>query len=286
MSSFDRSGPNYLKAAFANVYNLSLLGGALTASALTGEYVVGAVALGLEALWLLLGPDLRLFRRSVDQAEREAREEAEKKRLEQLTQNLPQREWQRAQALQGLQDEIKRDMEHNPSFQAVLLQTELDKLSRLFHSFVHLAAACARAETYLAAHNPRELERQVEIQKGLAEGHADATAKALAKKNVQVLERRRATISDISNFLARARGQMTLIENTVRLLRDQVLTMASPNQLGDELDDLLTGVDAIQQSARDHQEVFGGVAELMEPIAPIAEEGAEAKKSKRSTRVR
>jgi len=39
---------------------------------------------------------------------------------------------------------------------------------------------------------------------------------------------------------------MNLIENSVRLLRDQVLTMASPEQLGDQLDDLITGVEAIQ----------------------------------------
>ena len=34
--------PNYLKAAFANVYNLSLLGGAAAVSLLTGDYIVGA----------------------------------------------------------------------------------------------------------------------------------------------------------------------------------------------------------------------------------------------------
>ena len=62
----DSDKPSYLRAAFMNVYNLSLLGGALTASAVTGEYVLGALAAGAEALWLLFGPDLRPFRRAVD----------------------------------------------------------------------------------------------------------------------------------------------------------------------------------------------------------------------------
>src|SRR5687768_16442352 len=94
--------PSYLKAAFANAYNLSLLGGALAASAMTGEYVLGAVALGMEALWLLFGPDMRPFRRAVDQQHREDREKEEKARIARVMDTLPEREWARAHALDEL----------------------------------------------------------------------------------------------------------------------------------------------------------------------------------------
>jgi hypothetical protein len=94
----------------------------------------------------------------------------------------------------------------------------------------------------------------------------DPQVKALAQKNVDVLMKRQTTIKEIENFLARARGQMNLIENSVRLLRDQALTMTSPNQLGEQLDDLLTGVDAIQQSAKDTEAIYSS---RMDPISPI-----------------
>ena len=61
---------------------------------------------------------------------------------------------------------------------------------------------------------------------------------------------------------------MNLIENSVRLLRDQALTMTSPDQLTEQLDDLLTGVDAVQQSVKDAEALIGGKG--LEPIAPIA----------------
>lgn len=275
------SAPSYLKAAFANVYNLSLLGGALTASALTGEYVLGAVALGLEALWLLFGPDLRPFKRYVDAAHREEREKADRARVAKLMESLPERDWARAHALDELRREIERDMQVNPSFKAILLQTELDKLSQLHQSFVTLAAACARAETYLSATNFRELGEQLEVQQKMEKSMKDAAVAEIARKNAQVLQRRMETIGEIQNFLARARGQMNLIENSVRLLRDQVLTMASPDQLGDQLDDLLTGVEAIQASAKESEAIISRVQ--LEPIAPIA---AEATRSSGSERVR
>jgi hypothetical protein len=269
--------PNYLKAAFANVYNLSLLGGAFAASALTGDYIIGAVALGVEAIWLILGPDFKLFQRAVNNAEREEKEKADRARVAKLMEALPEREWQRAHALDELKREIERDMQTNPSFQAILLQSELDKMSQLHQSFVQLATACTRAESYLMAVDLKDLQRQMQTQKGVEEKMTDPAVREIARKNQHVLEKRLETIEEIQKFLARARGQMNLIENTVRLLRDQVLTMTSPDQLGEQLDDLLTGVSAIQQSAKDN-ELF---ATAMEPIAPIGESTASSGQSEK-----
>ncbi len=266
-----RGAPNYLKAAFLNVYNLSLLGGAATAAVLTGDWLIGLGALGLEALWLVLGPDLRPFQRAVREAERAAREKADRARVDALMAELPEREWQRAKALDELRREIERDMANNPSFQAILLQTELEKLSQLHSSFVRLASACRRAESYLQAVDIRELERQLKTQDVSQEQMEDAHGRELAGMNATVIHKRLATIKEIETFLARARGQMNLIENSVRLLRDQALTMTSPDQLTEQLDDLLTGVDAVQQSVKDTEALIS--ARTMEPIAPIAAPG-------------
>jgi len=265
--------PNYLKAAFANVYNLSLLGGALTTALVTGDYIIAAAAAGLEAIWLLLGPDLRPFKRAVDDQARAAREKADREKVAKLMETLPERDWQRAKALDELRHEIERDMQNNPSFEAILLQTEIDKLSQLHQSFVTLANACSRAETYLYAVDLKELQRQLKTQESVEERSPDATVKDISRKNQQVLKKRLETIDEIEKFLARARGQMSLIENTVRLLRDQVLTMASPNQLGEQLDDLLNGVDAVQQSVKDTEAIF---SQKVEPIAPVAAPEANA----------
>lgn len=269
MAPSDR--PNYLRAAFLNVYNLSLVAGAAVASMATSEYVLGAVALGAEALWLLLGPDFHPFKRYVDQDHRKEAERQDRARMKALMEALPERDGSRARALDELRRDIERDMQQNPSFQAILLQPELDKLHQLNLSFVTLATGCARAESYLAATDRRDVQRQIEIQKGVERNMADPAVKEIARKNVLVLEKRLGTIGEIQNFLARARGQMNLIENSVRLLRDQILTMASPDQLAEQLDDLLVGVDAIQATARDHETLLNDDPVGMQPISPLPE---------------
>ena len=47
----------YLKMAFSNPYNLSLLLGGVAMSVLTANPIPAMLALGAEALWLLHGPD-------------------------------------------------------------------------------------------------------------------------------------------------------------------------------------------------------------------------------------
>jgi len=147
--------PNYLKSAFFNVYNLSLLAGAAAVTVVNGDWLVGAAAVGLEALWLVLGPDFKMFQRAVRQSEREEREKLDRKRVETLMKDLPEREWQRAKSLDELRREIERDMQNNPSFQAILLQSELEKLAQLHMSFVRLASGFQRAESYLQASTPK-----------------------------------------------------------------------------------------------------------------------------------
>jgi hypothetical protein len=283
MASDPSDRPSYLKAAFLNVYNLSLLGGAAAVSALTGDWFVGAIAAGAEALWLILGPDMRPFKMAVDRAARAEREKAEQERIAKLMEGLPEREWARAHALDELRKETARDMQQNPSFQYMLLQPELDKLQQLHASFVNLAAACTRAETYLASTDTRDLSRQLEVQQNLVKNLKDPGAAEIARKNAAVLQKRMEMMKEIQNFLARARGQMNLIENSVRLLRDQVLTMASPDQLGEQLDDLLTGVDAVQASAKE-TEVFStiGMQSGMQAVsaAPEGEAAATAERER------
>lgn len=263
--------PNFLKAAFFNVYNLSLLGGAGLAAVATQDWLIGVGALALEALWLVVGPDLKPFQRAVKDAARQEAEKAERARVEGLLGQLSGRDFQRAKALDELRHEVERDIGQNPSFSAVLLRTELEKLGQLYQSFVKLAHACQQSEAYLATVSEKELTRQLEAQQALERNHADPALVELAKKNAQVLEKRVAAVRDIRVFLQRARGQMNLIENSVRLLRDQALTMTSPNQLSEQLDGLLTSVDAVSQSVKDADALFSGSFDAVVPVGGDAD---------------
>jgi hypothetical protein len=218
------------------------------------------------------------FQRAVRQGERERQDKDEDKRIEKLARELPEREWTRARSIDALRRELERDLAANPTFQALLLGSEAEKLKALYRSFVKLAAASARVVSYAARVDPADLTRKAEGQRALAARTADPELKGIAERNAEILEKRLANLKEADAFLARAAGQMNLIENSVRLMHDQALTMTDPDQLTGPLDELLASVEAAQQSGRDAESLLSG------PVEAISDELPEA--ARVATRVR
>src|SRR5262245_29039116 len=83
-----RTAGVYARKLFNNVYNYTLLGGVTAASALTGDWWLLAVGVGLEALWMLYAPDSELVRRRIDKTLDEEDASVERERLEMAMQRM------------------------------------------------------------------------------------------------------------------------------------------------------------------------------------------------------
>jgi hypothetical protein len=110
---------------------------------------------------------------------------------------------------------------------------------------------CARYQDYLRSVDLDEIERDMRRYQQIIEKSPQGEKRTLAQKNLTVLEKRREKTAEIRNYLSSARGQLELIENTFRLLADQIVTMRSPTELGGQLDELLDGVEAVRQTTRE-----------------------------------
>jgi hypothetical protein len=140
----------YLKYAFANPYNVSLLAGALAAAGLTLNPVLAIAAIGFEALWLLHAPDSKRLRHLLWDPRFEQFREAllEQERAGRL-QLVGEDDRARVQTLVARQKEIRRLASANPSFTGELLRAELLKTDRLVEAFIDMAVTCTRYEQYL-----------------------------------------------------------------------------------------------------------------------------------------
>ncbi|MBI2214850.1 MAG: hypothetical protein HYU52_14480 [Acidobacteria bacterium] len=251
----------YLKFAFGNPYNLSLFSGALVAAGITLNPVLAIAAIGAEALWLLYAPDSKKLRKILwDPRFEKLREAIEAQEREEKTRDLPPYLQQRVAALVENRQRIHKLAEQNPSFGSELLKSELVKTSRLVDSFIEMAIRSTRYEQYLESVDLRELERdrqrwETRMRTGKA-GEADTE---IAKKNFAIILKRLDKIREIREYLGTARGQLDLIENSFKLIADQIVTMHSPGELSGQLDELLTGVEAIQESTRDTEKMLAAM---------------------------
>ncbi|HEX2571801.1 MAG TPA: hypothetical protein VH877_19750 [Polyangia bacterium] len=251
----------YARYAFANPYNLSLLAGAAAVALGTGNWMLGVAAAGAEAIWMLFAPDSRLLRKFwFDKKHAVLLEAAKEERLQATIANLPERDRGRCLTLREKVRQIDRLSEQNPAFTAELLRSELGKLSALADSFVEMSVTCTRYLEYLDTVDLDALERDVRRYAGIVDRAPEGDEqRALALKNLEVLQRRRAKIAEIRKYVGTARAQLDLIENTFQLLADQIVTMRSPQELSGQLDNLLDGVEAVRQTTRETEKLLQAI---------------------------
>jgi hypothetical protein len=251
----------YLKMAFSNPYNLSLLGGALAASVLTLNPVLALGALGAEAIWLLHGPDNPTLRKLLwDPRFEKIREALEEQDREQRMAGLEPDQRERVEHLVARQKEINQLASQNPSFTGDLLRGELIKTRKLVDSFLEMALTCSRYENYLSGIDLDSLERDCERWRARAAATSGTQQERdIAGKNLAVILKRIDKLHDIKNYLGVAKGQLDLIENSFQLIADQIVTMQSPAELSGQLDDLLDGVESIRQTAVDTEKILHAI---------------------------
>jgi hypothetical protein len=248
----------YLKMAFKNPYNLALLGGGIAASVLTLNPIPALVALGAEGLWLLHAPDSKMLRRILwDPRFEQVRLVIEAEERSRRMKDLPQEDRERVERLADQQQAINKLASENPSFTGDLLRTELVKTHKLVNSFLEMAITVARYQRYLESIDFSGLERERERYRlrSTSDKHPQPE-RDIAKKNLTVIEKRLEKLRDIRSYLGVARSQLDLIENSFQLIADQIVTMQSPGELSGQLDDLLDGVESIQQTAIDTEKIL------------------------------
>jgi hypothetical protein len=248
---------SYLKAAFANPYNLSLLAGGLAASVLTVNPLLAIITVGLEILWVVNAPGSKklqewLWDPSFDKEQAAQMEAARAERLK----NLDESDRERVMDLLGRQQEINSLAAQNPSFTGELLRSELTKTDRLVEAFIEMANTCSRYQAYLDSIDLSELEKDRRRWEALCRDDSRDSETEIARKNLAIINKRFDKMKEIHHYLTMARGQLDLIENSFQLIADQIVTMQSPQELTGQLDELLDGVESIKQTAADTERLL------------------------------
>jgi hypothetical protein len=240
--------PSYLKYAFLNAYNLSLLVGAGAVAGVTGDWGLAAIASGLEALWLLIGADAAPFRRWVDRRHRQKSIEEARMRRRQRILALPDiRDRERAIDLVAAHRDMGAELAKNRNWSGDLVRDEYDRLESLLDAFVELAEAADRFEAYIRERDLNPLRRDLQAQQRLAQTRElDPESRALADRNADLLSKRLRTLEDMGMLVQRTRGQMAVIENTFRLLRDQIASLKVPQDIHGQIDEIVANVEAVR----------------------------------------
>jgi hypothetical protein len=261
----DEKKRSLLHRAFHNQYNYILLGAAAVFSAVTFTWIPALLGVGVEALWLVIGADSSPFKRWV--AIQESLEERErlKKRAEASLGNLEPEYFARFKELEQVSERIQSLAKENPSFETALIQSEMDKLGKLLHSYLDMAITHQRLGHYLVDNHENDIRRDLEATERALRNEQNAEVAAGLRQSLALAQKRLKQHQSIEASYRLLGVKMDNLDQALRYLESHVVQISNREELTQQIDELVLGVDAVSDLA---DETEGTLLELKQPSSP------------------
>ena len=243
--------------AFWNQYNMIMMGAAGVFALATFTWIPLVLGAGVEALWLVLGADSSPFKRWVALQEGLEGKEKLKQDAEAALAALEPAYRSRFRDLLACSERVQSLAKANPCLETRLIQGEMDKLGQLLHSFLQMAITHQRLGHYLADNDENDLRRDIEASERALRNEQDAQVVAGLRQGLALAQKRLKQHQQIeANY--RALGvKMDTLDKSFRYLESHVVAISEQQQLAQEIDDLVVGVDAASDLDSD-----GGLADI------------------------
>ncbi len=225
IEKFDSS---YAKAAVTETVNFWGLAGFLVAAAYTGSVIPLLIALILEALYVVIVPNLPAYRQLVQTREKQRRLAANTAGREKLIKSFTPREREAVEYLRWLKDKIQDN--YHKFTGAGRLPSNLVALDQRWEDFVDLLDVYRRRKQHLKSINRQSVHNQLSQAFRSMESATDEKTKRIQQTNVEILKRRISSFDEIERSVKLVEGQLQSIENFFSYLNDEIVTISTPEK--------------------------------------------------------
>ncbi|MCH2448983.1 MAG: hypothetical protein MK198_02435 [Gracilimonas sp.] len=246
----DELNINYTREAFMNPINLGvLLVSTLTAFFMTGlgdfSSLLLTTVFGLELMYLGIVPKLPRFRKKLELKKIKERHAVNNEK--ELFQSLDNKSQKRFLVLKHLAKLVQENFEKLPYSSQGLLDNIGKKIDELLGNYLTLLDLIKRYEVYLntslESNLKEEVVRQIEEIKTLE----SEKLKRTKARRVAIMQKRLKKFSVAKEKYLVCETHLETIEDAVRYIYEQSMTMSNPEEIGFQLDNLLTEVEETSQ---------------------------------------
>ncbi len=223
-----RFNSSYAKEAIKEPVNFWGLAGFAVAAAYTGSVIPLLIALFCEIAYLLIVPNLPLYREMVNRREKARLLALNKAGREKLIKSFTPREREAVEYLRWLKEKIQDNYKKFTG--ARELPSNLRTLDQRWEDFVDLLDVYRRRKQHLKSINRQAVHNQLSQAYRAAESAGDDKTRRIQQTNVEILKRRIASFDEIERSVKLVEGQLQSIENFFSYLNDEIVTMSTPEK--------------------------------------------------------
>ena len=266
----NESNINYTKEAFLNPWNLTFLIVAMVAAFGTsliagggGEFLFNTILLFAAALELLiLGyvPRQDRFRRAI-KAQRAA-EHAKPPTQKELYRLLSRPNQRRYARLRDLEKKIEANYRKLSYASQGLLESHIGKIDGLLDSYLTLLNQKERYEQYGKRTEEKEVVRAIsDLRKDMEDD--PQRVRAIKARRLKILEQRLDRFKKSHENLEIIEAQLETIEDVIKYIHEQSMTLRNPEEITYQLDLLLNEVEETEASIGEIEEAFASPMDLL-----------------------
>lgn len=280
---------NYTKEAFLNPMNLGfLIMAMLTAFFLSGSEpwfnVVLILAAAIELLYLGVVPRNDRFRRAI--RSQRAAEHAKPPSQKEIFQVLTKGSQRRYARLRKLEKDIRTNYGKLSYATQGLLESHLGKIDGLLDSYLNLLYQKERYEYTVQSGTESEVVRAIAT---LRDDMTDDSprVRSIKQRRLHILEQRLNRFKKSNENLEIIEAQLETIEDVVKYIHEQSLTLRNPEEITFQLDTLLSEVEETEAAIEEIEDVFSTSMDLLGDIDTFeAEDPQESESTPDRTRLR
>lgn len=265
---------NFVKEAFHWQYNWIGLAGAVAFALVSGSGLPLVLAAGLELIYLSMVPQSSAFRRLVRSWKYAEEKRRHTEDLNAMYKELSPDMRQRYEALDAVSQVIRTNYARLSSTAQMFLEQMEQRLDGLLQAYLRLLYAARQHDEYLSTTDGDEIKREVaKLQRSLQSD--PPKVQEINRKRVEILTKRLEKFAKVGENEKVVEAQCAAIEDVLELIRDQSVTMRDPQQVNDQLDNLVRDVEQTEETVRQVEAVFEmSVPEMSDTLSPVPTEGS------------
>lgn len=246
MAKDDESSINFTKEAFLHPVNLvCLLVGTITALVFSDVGLISnailAFTFGIELMYLGIVPKLPAFQKSMKLKKR--KEQADESNDKVIFYQLDARSQKRFLVLKHITKEVKQNFDTLPYTSKGMLEHIENKVEDLLSTYLTLLDMNRRFQIYMNSEVEEEIRREVEEQENDLETIDSEKLKKTRERRLSILNKRLNKFDVAKEKYLICETHLETIEDAVRYIYEQSMTMPNAEDVGTQLDYLLSEME-------------------------------------------
>jgi len=272
---------NFVKEAFNIQYNWIALGGAAAFALVTGTAIPIALAGGLELMYLAVVSQHPRFQRLVRSWKFAEEQKQNEQKLGDMLRSLPPDMQGRYIKLAEVCRSIRGNFGQLSSTSQMFVQQMNQRLEGLLHGYARLLSAAFQQRQYVKTTDPDEIKKEIAaLQQHMSTD--PPRVQDINKRRVEILSKRLEKYQKINENRQVVDAQCSAVEDVLQLVRDQSVTMRDPQQVSDQLANLVHDVEQTEQTVQQVESIFSGLTPEMEGIMQDADTSSSSSSAQRT----